>query len=131
MNISFRLVSEDYFVSKCHNNPENLRNRCDFCKRPQPRYKSHPNKHVILPKYKYLPYTKCLPGCFAVNSSKIEVQTFLPQRADTPINITVTSDTQCEAYDSQKHKISNKLPLTGETGNSKEPSNSLDQGKKS
>ena len=52
MNISFRVVSEDYFVSKRHNNPENLRNRCDFCKRPQPRYKSHPNKHVILPKYK-------------------------------------------------------------------------------
>ena len=123
-------MSKDYFMSKRYNNPENLRNRCDFCERPQPRYKSH-DKQDILPKYKYLLYTKCLPGCFAVNSSRVAYQTFLAHRPDKPFSISVTNDTQCEAYDSQKHDISNKIPLTGQTGYSEASGKTFDQGKKS
>ena len=67
------------------------------------RYKSHPNKRDILPKYKYVPYAKCLPGCFPVNSSEVDLQTFLARRQDTPIVVTMTNDIQCKAYDLRKH----------------------------
>lgn len=92
-------VSEDYFRRKRQNNPENLRNRCDFCKSPQPRYKPHPNIKYALLIFKYMPYTKCLPGCFAVKSSTVMRLTYY--YFGFTENVSMSSDMQCETYDSR------------------------------
>lgn len=83
-----------YFRNKSHKNPENLRNRCDFCEHPQPRYKPHPNINDILPEFKYLLHKQCLPGCFAVQSNT----TTETNNGNLMVNVVVTDDIQCEDY---------------------------------
>ena len=123
----FFTVKEAYFRNNSHKNPENLRNRCNFCEQPQPRYKPHPNISdisVVMPEFKYLPHNKCLPGCFAVQSKTTKKMTHDVNGG--VYEVLITNDTQCKDYSSRGK--SNSLKATGNTvGDS--TSKSFGQGK--
>ena len=116
------MSEKDFKIQKQHN-PENLRNRCDFCKSPQPRYKRHPKIQDVRPQHKYLSYKQCLPGCFATNSNTIvERVTLITGKQES---VSITNDIECEVYaprenNPQSPKDSGKLA-----------SKSFEQGKKS
>ena len=119
-------MQEAYFRNNRHKNPENLRNRCNFCEHPQPRYKPHPNITLSLPEFKYLLHNKCLPGCFAVQSKTTEKITYYGYTGK--VNVSITNDTQCEDYSSRVGGKSSSLKATGNTfGDS--TSKSFGQGK--
>ena len=123
----FFTVQEEYFRNNRHKNPENLRNRCNFCEHPQPRYKPHPNITLVLPEFKYLLHKKCLPGCFAVQSKTTKKMTH--DGNTLKINVSITNDMECEGYSSRDvGGKSNPLKATGNTvGDS--TSKSFGQGK--
>ena len=119
----FFTVSEKDFKNQKQHNPENLRNRCDFCKSPQPRYKPHPKIQEVSPELKYLSHKQCLPGCFATNSNTI-VEHF-PLITGKQERVEITNDIECEVYaprenNSQPSNCSGKLA-----------SKTFEQGKKS
>ena len=120
-------MKEAYFRSNRHKNPENLRNRCNFCESPQPRYKPHPNISFVKPEFKYLLHEKCLPGCFAVKSETTEKMTHDVNGG--VYEVLITHDTQCKDYSSRVvGGKSNFLKATGNTvGDS--TSKSFGQGK--
>ena len=111
----FFTVQEEYFRNNSHKNPENLRNRCNFCEHPQPRYVPHPNISLALPEFKYLLHKKCLPGCFAVQSEKHQkVETH--DVSSVVHKVSITNDTQCEDYSSRVvGGKSDSLKATGST----------------
>ena len=122
VSIFFTVSEKDFKIQKQHN-PENLRNRCDFCKSPQPRYKPNPKIQDVSPELKYLSHKQCLPGCFATNSSTIVKNATLI--TGTQERVQITNDTECEVYaprenNPQSPKDSGKLA-----------SKSFEQGKKS
>ena len=104
-------MQEEYFRNNSHKNPENLRNRCNFCEHPQPRYKPHPNISFVKAEFMYLPHNKCLPGCFAVQSETTKKMTHDVNTCK--INVSITNDIQCEDYSSRGK--SNSLKATGNT----------------
>ena len=121
----FFTVQEEYFRNNSHKNPENLRNRCNFCEHPQPRYEPHPEISLALPQFKYLLHKKCLPGCFAVQSKTTKKMT---HDGNKKIYVSITNDTQCEDYSSRVGGKSSSLKATGNTfGDS--TSKSFEQGK--
>ena len=95
MSIFFAVSEKDFKIQKQHN-PENLRNRCDFCKSPQPRYKPNPKIQDVSPELKYLSHKQCLPGCFATNSNTIvERVTLITGKQES---VSITNDIECEVY---------------------------------
>ena len=120
-------MQEEYFRNNSHKNPENLRNRCNFCEHPQPRYEPHPEISLALPQFKYLLHKKCLPGCFAVQSETTKKMTH--DGNEGKVYVSITNDTQCEDYSSRVvGEKSDSLKATGNTvGDS--TSKSFGQGK--
>ena len=124
VSIFFTVSKKDFKIQKQHN-PENLRNRSDFCKSPQPRYKRHPKIQDVFPQHKYLSYKQCLPGCFATNSNTTVKHFPLITGTHKSVHVNITNDTECEVYaprenNSQPSNCSGKLA-----------SKSFKQGKKS
>ena len=121
-------MQEAYFRNKSHKNPENLRNRCNFCEHPQPKYEPHPNITFVKPEFKYLLHKKCLPGCFAVQSETTK-KIITYDVNDMVYEVPITNDIQCEDYSSRDvGGKSNPLKATGNTvGDS--TSKSFGQGK--
>ena len=99
-SIFFTVSKKNFKIQKQHN-PENLRNRCDFCKSPQPRYKPHPKIRVVFPQHKYLSYKQCLPGCFATNSNTT-VEHFPLITGGKQERVEITNDIECEVYAPRK-----------------------------
>ena len=90
-------MSEDYFKKKYTKNPSNLFRKCNYCSRSQPRYRLHPDHQVAYPKFKYLAYKQCLPGCIVILSKPFNKSTFMT--FDKSLNVLLTNDTSCVAYD--------------------------------
>ena len=83
-------------------NPKNLRSKHDYCKKAQ-RYKLHPDHHNAIPRFKYLAYEQCLPGCIVRKNytEKIRTQLAYNGKRDVPL----TSETECVAYDNNMENL--------------------------
>ena len=68
--LSFSVSKATFDISKA-NNPTNLRDQCDYCNNPQPRFYENPYLQAH-PKFKHIAYKQCLPGC--VGSPDVEVK---------------------------------------------------------
>ena len=121
-------MSEEYFLKNYKNNPKNLRSQPNYCNKAQRRYKLHPNDYYAIPKFKYLAYKQCLPGCVVKNRSEDTIATALAHKSTE--NVRLTNDIQCKAFDNGMTNLtpcSDKLKASGSfVENTK---NSFDQGK--
>ena len=93
----FLAVPEGYFKEKYGNNPSNLLSQCDYCKSSQPRYKLYEKHSEVYPQFKYLAYKQCLPGCVVKSKQSFNAKVTKTSGAD--VNVSLTRDTSCEAYD--------------------------------
>ena len=103
--LSFSVSKATFDISKA-NNPRNLRDQCDYCNNPQPRFYENPHPQAQA-KFKHIAYKQCLPGC--VGSPDVEVKI-----ADTQLThggskrVNHTNHSSCEPYDgSNKYQIKN------------------------
>ena len=103
-------MSEDYFKNKSRKNPPNLLKKCNYSDSPQPRYKLHPDHEEAFPEFKYLAYKQCLPGCIVINPVPFNLSTNLSNKVTKNVQILLTNDTSCVAYD--------KPPLENSSSNS-------------
>ena len=101
--MSIFLTDSEEFKSQRLRNPENLRNRCDFCKSPQPRYKAHLHTDSTFSKSKYLLQTQCLPGCFAttVNTTNVEVG----HTSQNSKVVSIQDDIECDVYAPRENNL--------------------------
>ncbi|CAB4023523.1 Hypothetical predicted protein [Paramuricea clavata] len=99
-------VSEAYFKAKFSKNPVNLIRLCNVCNSAQPRYKLHPKHFNVVLPYKYLAYQQCLPGCVVVRNETSNKQTSMV--FGSPVNIPLTNDISCKAYDGAKTQQQHK-----------------------
>ncbi|XP_028401246.1 uncharacterized protein LOC114524285 isoform X2 [Dendronephthya gigantea] len=56
-------VSESYYRKNYKKNPKNLQSSSDYCNKAQRRYKLPRDHYFTPPKFKYVGYEQCLPGC--------------------------------------------------------------------
>ena len=62
----------------------------------------HPQFNEIYPKYQYLLYHQCLPGCVVIDHNDTVKETYKDDGGEEGdrINVTITHDKKCVAYDS-------------------------------
>ena len=90
-------VSEHDFKKKYKKNPPNLLRKRNYCNSPELRYKLHPYHLQVSPKFIYLAYEQCLPGCIAISNETFTKLTFITNSKS--LNVSLTNDTSCVAYD--------------------------------
>ncbi|XP_028401245.1 uncharacterized protein LOC114524285 isoform X1 [Dendronephthya gigantea] len=61
--LSNNRVSESYYRKNYKKNPKNLQSSSDYCNKAQRRYKLPRDHYFTPPKFKYVGYEQCLPGC--------------------------------------------------------------------
>ena len=100
----FLAVNKSYFNSSYPRNPVNLFAQSNRCDNRQPRYMKHPQFDDIYPEYQYLPYHQCLPGCFVIDDNVTVKETYKNDEGEKGdrINVTITHDKECVAYDSTR-----------------------------
>ena len=103
--MSIFLTDSEEFKSQRLRNPENLRNRCDFCKSPQPRYKDHLHTNSTFSESKYLLQTQCLPGCFATTVNTTNVEVGHPSAILGREVVSIQDDIECDVYAPRENNI--------------------------